>query len=293
MNTHKREESSETSKPTKDPRRISAALIMGALLSLAIAVGVLVRNGLVRRSETQVPNPSASVGPVDGRTVSQASPRLDGERGSTTRELTTGETGAEKDIDPRRTVGSGPSAELARVPRPSGGEPFEQSRPPTAIGAPVTDLKAAFLYNFLKLITFPSHAFENASSPYRMFAQNEAIAARFRVLMGGKSIGGRSIEISSGPAMAGLTNFHLFYFEGDSIPGPEVVERINNSAGALTVGERPDFLDKGGMIQFVLSERLRFRINTNAIASAGTGLSSSHRVFNLAESLAGGPERFR
>ena len=263
---------------------------MGALLSLAIVIGVLVRNNLVRRPGTR-PNPPASVVPVDGTTASQANPRLDRERGATTGELITGETAAAKDIDPGRPVGSSPGTDLASV-RPSHGS-SDPSSFTTTIGAPLTDLKSAFLYNFLKLITFPSNAFENASSPYRIFTQSETMAGRLRILMSHKSIAGRSIDISSDPAMAGPTNFHLFYFDGDSTPAPEAVERINNSAGALTVGERADFLAKGGMIQFVLSDRLRFRINTNAIASAGAGLSSSHRLFNLAESLAGGPERFR
>ena len=72
---------------------------MGALLSLAIVIGVLVRNNLVRRPGTR-PNPPASVVPVDGTTASQANPRLDRERGATTGELITGETAAAKDIDP-------------------------------------------------------------------------------------------------------------------------------------------------------------------------------------------------
>jgi hypothetical protein len=43
----------------------------------------------------------------------------------------------------------------------------------------------------------------------------------------------------------------------------------------LTVGDAPDFLERGGMIQFVLvANRVRFEVNLDAAREAGLQLSA-------------------
>jgi len=75
---------------------------------------------------------------------------------------------------------------------------------------------------------------------------------------------------------------------------PEENERVRedlailSSLNALTVSDASDFLDRGGMIQFILVEKtVRFSVNLNAVNRAHLVLSSE--LLRVASSVTGTP----
>lgn len=130
-------------------------------------------------------------------------------------------------------------------------------------------VKAAFLFNFLKFVEWPSGA---ASSPWVIGVLGHD---PFRELLGqtvhGKLVNGRPVEVRRYAKPADVKNCNiLFIGRADS-------EQLGVPAqpGLLTVGEAPGFLKSGGIINFYIEDnRVRFEIKPSAANAAGLHMSS-------------------
>ena len=142
-------------------------------------------------------------------------------------------------------------------------------------------IKAAFLVNFLRYAVFPQRAFANSSSPYLVFSDDQQVFEVLEKQVGAKKINERATQaafVSINDSLEMLP--HLFY-SGSSVSG-SLSHPFTNGEPVLTVGDAPDFLRKGGMIQLVESQgRFSFRINRAAIDRSGIVLSP--RLLQLAD----------
>ena len=137
-------------------------------------------------------------------------------------------------------------------------------------------VKAAFLYNFAKFVTWPAQAFSGSDTPVVFCVAGED---PFQELLDSttkqRKVEGRQIEIRRLTADAPLAGCHLvFSSETDGARVAHVLQRAT-SAGALTVGEADDFLPRGGMIRLIVDEgKVRFDISTRSAERAGLKVSS-------------------
>ena len=134
-------------------------------------------------------------------------------------------------------------------------------------------VKAAFLYNFAKFIQWPT-------SENRPEALSIGIvgADRFRDVLGsivnGKTVNGRDIEVRQVLNDDDVRAYHIIFIAAESRRTADVIQRVAH-AGVLTVGETPQFLQEGGVIQFYIRDnRVRFQINAAAANNAGLKISS-------------------
>lgn len=149
------------------------------------------------------------------------------------------------------------------------------------------DVEAAYLYNFGKFVRWPPLA---AQGPLTIcVAGRDAMSQEIARLVAGETIEGRSLEVRT-PDRAERVDGCSILFIGLPESG-RANEFLSAASGKpmLTVGDAPDFLARGGMIQFVLVEdHVRFSVNLDAATHSNLQLSSE--LLKVALEVRGKPE---
>jgi hypothetical protein len=130
-------------------------------------------------------------------------------------------------------------------------------------------VKAAFLFNFLKFVEWPEAA---TDAPWVIgVLGRDPFGTVLDETVRGKMVNGRKVELRRYDKLADVKDCNiLFIGRGD-------YERTGIPAqpGMLTVGEAPGFLKAGGAINFYLDDnRVRFEIRPTAASAAGLHVSS-------------------
>lgn len=139
-----------------------------------------------------------------------------------------------------------------------------------------SDLKAAFIYNFAKFTTWPAASFTSAQAPLVMgLIGNEEVATALEAQLKARLVAGHPIEVRklTGPTVP--ADIHLIYIDARADEMLPALSATFARAGLLTIGDSETFMNRGGMIRFVVeAERLHFQINPAAAERAGLKLSS-------------------
>jgi hypothetical protein len=150
------------------------------------------------------------------------------------------------------------------------------------------ELKAAFLFNFMKFVEWPAQQAPKNGSPYVVgLAGKSSFADTMVGVFKGKTIGSHSIDVRILGEKAGsevLRECHvIFLFGADAESAGQKLASIRG-ASVLTVGEFQGFPEAGGVIGFkVVDDSLRFDINNSAAKNAGLTISS--KLLKLAKSV--------
>ncbi len=138
------------------------------------------------------------------------------------------------------------------------------------------ELKAAFLFNFLKFVTYPekSPLKKNNSFVICNFREN-TFEGHLKRLLKDQRIGGKHVLEKTIGTPESANSCHLLFFPKKTMNLPFVINDLTHRE-SLTVGESDEFLKEGGMIQlFIQNKRVRFSINTQAIQQAHLSISSN------------------
>lgn len=137
-------------------------------------------------------------------------------------------------------------------------------------------LKAAFLFNFAKFVSWPNEVetVEDASLNFCVMGTTPLDRA-LEKFIAGKKVHGREATLRRIADVTQTSHCHVLFIarsEGQAIP--ELVELLRDSS-VLTVGETPSFSDNGGIIEFIVAgNKVRFAINVGAAQRARLVLSS-------------------
>jgi hypothetical protein len=151
--------------------------------------------------------------------------------------------------------------------------------PPAAVRAQVAaseyDVKAAFLFNFTKFVEWPGSAFSDDRGTLQLcvFGGNpfgKSLESVIDEEVGGHRLGVRRVE---DPGK--LAGCHVVFIDpSENDRTPQVLSSLRGEP-VLTVGDNRGFLDRGGIINFVLEgTKVRFEINQEAAERAGLKISS-------------------
>lgn len=141
-------------------------------------------------------------------------------------------------------------------------------------------VKAAFLYNFVKFVEWPAQAFADNRAPIIIgVVGNDPFGAKIDQMIVGKIAHGRPLLLKRFPNLRALTFCHIVFICSS--------ERNNlrqalaaTGPGVLTVGETEQFTQTGGIINFtIVNSKVRFEINHVAAEQAGLRISS--KLLNL------------
>jgi hypothetical protein len=155
---------------------------------------------------------------------------------------------------------------LALVPLPAGAQEAE----------PEYELKAAFLYNFVKFVDWPPEAFAGERSPLTICVYGkDPFGKSLDGVVQGETLGERSLLVQRPEALDDLRDCQvLFVSRSERQRLAEVLARVEG-APVLTVADTDGFLRAGGIINFVLEEnKVRFLINLAAAERSRLRISS-------------------
>lgn len=138
-------------------------------------------------------------------------------------------------------------------------------------------IKAAYLYQFGRYVEWPAKSFKDAKSPFviGVMAQDPLLPTLEQIARA-KKIQDRSIRIRQFSSISAIRPCHILYFSG-AIPPEKQAEIMRKLAqpGVLLIGDADGFLDKGGVMQFIVEDnRIRVVISRKAAERAGLAVSA-------------------
>lgn len=149
----------------------------------------------------------------------------------------------------------------------------------TDASATINRVKAAYLYNFTKFVSWPDQAFGAAQDPVVVGVLDGAGGATVALItheLAGKSTpDGRPIEVRAYGSAAEATAAHiLFVTRAAGVDAPAARSALADRP-VLLVGESPGFAGRGGVINFTVSgDLVRCEINLRSAERATLKLSS-------------------
>ena len=138
-------------------------------------------------------------------------------------------------------------------------------------------VKAAYLYNFGKFVSWPPKP--DSSTPSKPFnlcvLGKDPFGSTLDSTVADESIDGRTVIVSRLSKVQDSTPCSIVFVSHSEAGHLKAILEALRSSNALTVSDIPGFSDQGGMIEFVVSEnRVRFEVNLLAAQHAGLALSS-------------------
>lgn len=137
-------------------------------------------------------------------------------------------------------------------------------------------IKAAFLFNFGKFVEWPPSSFADASAPLRICVLGpDPFGEQLRNIVNEKTVNGRKLVIDYVVDPSASRTCHILFIASSKKNRiGQILEMLRGST-ALTVGDTEGFVQRGGMINFVLVDnRVQFEVNRWAIEVAGLKISS-------------------
>jgi YfiR/HmsC-like len=179
-------------------------------------------------------------------------------------------------------AGSAAAQESTEAPRQPKHRPLKQLPLEELTDGLEYDVKAVFLLNFSRYITWPQ---ERLTPPFRICVlEPDPFGRRLAAAIDGERWQDGKIEVREVPEVLSARNCHLLYVPRAAARA--FAEDATELAGepVLTVGETRNFLAHGGMIRFFLeSNKVRFSINQANAESVRLQISS--RLLRLAREV--------
>jgi hypothetical protein len=146
-------------------------------------------------------------------------------------------------------------------------------------------VKAAFLYNFVKFVEWPASSFPKLNDPIVIciLGQNpfdDSLSEAIR----GKLWEGRALTIVQITDLPPKSRCQILFVSSSERQRFRSMAASLKGSGILTVGDTPGFIDDGGIINLKLEGgKIRFDINVEAAGQAHLTVSS--KLLNLAQTV--------
>jgi hypothetical protein len=136
-----------------------------------------------------------------------------------------------------------------------------------------SEVKAAFLYNFGKFVKWPSGA-EQPSFTICVLGR-DPFGAQLDTIVAGESVGAKPITVRRIAAVQEASSCRILFISASEQSHLNTILPAVAKNSVLTVSDLPQFVERGGMIQFVLDQgRVRFEVNLGSAESCGLSMSS-------------------
>lgn len=153
------------------------------------------------------------------------------------------------------------------LPRPALGEPPRTKE---------YEVKAAFLYNFTKFVTWNwSVPSREAEEPFVIAVVGESPFGDALAALEGKTVQGRPIVVRKVESLDTLKSCRMAFLSSSESSRLAAILQAAHARNILTVGDMDRFASRGGVIGLVrLGGRVGFEINVDAARRAGLTVSS-------------------
>ncbi len=146
------------------------------------------------------------------------------------------------------------------------------------------DVEAAYLYNFGKFVRWPA---DEQHEPLTICVLGkDPFGPTLDHVVAKESIDGRPLAVARVSDTSAVRACSILFISGSEAPRFDRDLALVAGLPIMTVSDMPDFVDHGGMIQFLLQDdRVRFEVNLNAASKSGLVLSS--QLLKVAEHVVG------
>ena len=155
--------------------------------------------------------------------------------------------------------------------------------------APLSEyqVKSALLLNFVRYSDWPATAFANPGSPYIVgVAGRDPFGKDLEEAFERKTVKGRSFVLRRVSGEQEMRACHLLFVSSSERRRTRDLLQKLSGAPVLTVGDFPDFLDHGGIINFLIKDgSVRFEINLEP--TRGARLKLDANLLKVAASVRG------
>jgi hypothetical protein len=146
-------------------------------------------------------------------------------------------------------------------------------------------IKAGFIYNFAKLVEWPTTAFAQQDSPIVIaILGDDPFGATLDRIVADKKINGRSLVVKRlrwGKDLKDLRDCNILFVSSSEKEHIDSVVDALKWLPILTIGDAPGFAKRGGIVNFTLEDnKVRFEVNVEAAKHADLTISS--RLLTLA-----------
>lgn len=151
-----------------------------------------------------------------------------------------------------------------------------------AADASLPSVKAAFVFNFIKLVSWPERRFDSDSAPIQVCVlRGDSMEPALRQSLGGKMAGARPVEVAAVSGDDNLSGCHVLYLGSQASVRYAVLMTRVAGKGVLLIDEGEQFTWPDGMIRLFLEQsRVRFELNLDSVERAG--LKVDPRLIRLA-----------
>jgi len=145
------------------------------------------------------------------------------------------------------------------------------------------EVKAAFLYNFAKFVTWSPSAFDRPDAPIVIgILGDDPFGPFLEKVIEDKVIGERSLEIRHLQSLDRIPRCHILFVSTSERRRLSEILVALRGLHVLTVSEMEPFARSGGIINFVVEEnRVKFEVNVAAAEAADLKISS--KLLRLAQ----------
>jgi len=155
---------------------------------------------------------------------------------------------------------------------------------PAAAGIGESDVKAAFVLNFLKFVEWPASAFPSPEDPIVLSVLGSDPTAGSLASLDGKMVSGRRVVVRKIPALSALERCQVLFVGASEKAQLERVLGAVQRWPVLTVADFEGFAGRGGTIGFVRQDdRVGFEINEESAKK--TGLKVNAKLLYLGKSV--------
>jgi hypothetical protein len=146
-------------------------------------------------------------------------------------------------------------------------------------------VKAAYLFNFLKFVEWPDASPGDAQSKWVIgIVGSTPVGDELSKLVESKSVLGRELQVKTFQAADNLRACNiLFISDTEKKRLPAILAALRGSS-VMTVADMDHFIDAGGMVQFVV-EDARVRISIDVGATGRARLKISSKLLALARTV--------
>lgn len=145
-------------------------------------------------------------------------------------------------------------------------------------------VKAAFLRNFAHYVTWPGSAFEGGASSWNVGVLGpDPFGDVLDATLRGRTEQGHAFEVFRADVLDELPPCQIVFVAYKDAAKRRAALGALRTRPVLTVGDAPEFLKEGGIIQFRVDERVRMSINLDQARSAS--LTIQTRMLEVASEV--------
>ena len=138
------------------------------------------------------------------------------------------------------------------------------------------EVRAVYLYNFARYITWPDSSFPNAATPIRLCVLgSDSFGDALDRAVAGETVNGRRLEAVRLRDYDSVQSCHILYLARSEERRLQALVAAVKARPVVTVSAQDGFVERGGMIRFRrVDNRVRFDINLKSLESSGLRVSA-------------------